>query len=118
MSVTFDNPFEETRPWGKYVRYTLNEPSTVKILTVNAGEAFSLQYHNHRSEFWVVMSGNGTAEVGDTVDPITPGKHYTISEGAKHRITAGTEPVVLMEISLGEFDETDIVHLEDRYGRT
>ena len=117
MSVTFDKPYEEKRPWGGFVRYTLNEPSTVKILTVNPGEAFSLQYHHHRSEFWVIMSGNGTAEVGDATDPIIPGKHYLISTGTHHRVTAGSEPVVLLEISLGEFDEADIEHLEDKYGR-
>lgn len=117
MSVTFDTPYEEHRPWGGFVRYTLNEPSTVKILTVKAGEAFSLQYHEHRSEFWVIMSGNGTLEINDTKEEITSGKHYLLPPGTRHRITAGSEPVIFLEISLGEFDESDICRLEDKYGR-
>ena len=118
MSILFDNPYEEERPWGKFSKFTENEPSTVKILTVDPGEAFSLQHHNHRSKFWVIMSGNGTVEVGDISEPIKPGRHYLIPINTKHRITAGSEAVVLLEISLGDFDEKDIVRLDDRYGRT
>ena len=43
---------KEVRPWGNFERFTLNEQSTVKIITVNPGEAFSLQVHGHREEFW------------------------------------------------------------------
>lgn len=117
MSIFFDFPFSEERPWGKFSKFTENEPSTVKILTVNPGQAFSSQYHNHRSEFWVIMSGDGTVEVGDTTEPVVPGKHYQIPNGTKHRVTAGNEAVTMLEISLGEFDEQDIVRLDDRYGR-
>ena len=118
MSVTFDNPYEEERPWGKFVQYTDNEPSTVKIITVNPGEAFSLQYHGKRTEFWQVLSGNGTIEVGDRTEDIVPGSRYVLPPHTNHRVTGGSEPAVFLEISTGDFVENDIVRLEDRYGRT
>ena len=110
-------PHRDNRPWGDSLTFTHNEPSTVKILIVNAGEAFSLQYHRHREEFWHVISGDGTIEIGDTVVPVRPGDDHVIPAGTNHRISAGTSPVVVLEISKGEFDENDITRLEDRYGR-
>ncbi|HEY4501282.1 MAG TPA: hypothetical protein VJI70_03425 [Candidatus Paceibacterota bacterium] len=41
----------EERPWGNFERFTLNEKTTVKIITVNAGESISLQTHENRDEF-------------------------------------------------------------------
>ena len=43
------------KPWGSFDQYTLNERSTVKILTINPGASTSLQSHKHRREFWVAL---------------------------------------------------------------
>lgn len=40
--------YKEERPWGNFERFTHNEISTVKILTVNPNEELSLQYHHNR----------------------------------------------------------------------
>ncbi len=117
MSLTPDSSFEISRPWGKFLQFTKDTSSTVKILTVNAGEAFSLQYHNKREEFWYVLKGEGFIEINDEKIAITPGQKFLIPKGAKHRISAGASNVEVLEISTGEFDEEDIVRLEDRYGR-
>lgn len=117
MSLLFDSLFEVNRPWGKFIQFTKNEPSTVKILTVNPGEAFSLQYHNEREEFWFVLGGTGTIEIGDKKFDVMPNSQFVIPKGTSHRITAGDKPVEVLEISTGSFDEDDIVRLEDRYGR-
>lgn len=111
-------PYRETRPWGEFVEFTRNTPSTVKIITVNAGEAFSLQTHAHRDEFWRVISGNGVIRTGPTTVPINIGGNHFIPRGTAHRIEAGDEAVVILEISFGDFDEKDITRLEDRYGRS
>ena len=34
-----------------------------------------------------------------------------------HRLSAGGGPVRILEVSFGEFDENDIVRLDDVYGR-
>ena len=118
MTLLFDNPYEEERPWGKFVKFTENEPSTVKIITVNPGEAFSLQYHRHRDELWIALSGEGSIEIGGQKFEVLPGKHYLVKKNTEHRVTGGKTPVIFLEVSMGEFDEGDIVRIEDRYGRT
>lgn len=111
-------PYREERPWGSFTKYTQNENSTVKIIVVNTGEAFSRQFHHKRDEFWHIISGDGLIEIGDKKENIVPGKDYNIPHETPHRVTAGNLPVVFLEISEGDFDESDIVRLEDRYGRT
>lgn len=110
-------PYREARPWGEFVELSRNTPSTVKIITVNAGEAFSLQTHSKRDEFWRVISGTGTIHVGNTALPAVSGENHFIPRGTTHRIEAGNEPVVILEISFGDFDENDIIRLQDKYGR-
>ncbi len=117
MSLTPDSAFEVSRPWGKFLQFTKDTPSTVKILTINAGEAFSLQYHNKRDEMWFVLKGEGTIEINGESFPVLPNAKFLIPKGSTHRITAGESNVEVLEISTGEFDEEDIVRLDDRYGR-
>ena len=109
---------KEDKPWGSFERFTLNEPSTVKIITVRAGEAFSLQQHVHRDEEWRILQGAGMITVGDTTHEIHAGESFFVARGIKHRVEAGSEGVQLLEIAFGDFDEADITRFEDRYGRT
>lgn len=110
-------PYREERPWGSFLKFTENEPCTVKIITINPEASFSKQTHHEREEFWHVVSGNGIAEIGNEKKEIIPGEEFLIPKEQTHRITAGTQPVVLLEISRGHFDESDITRLEDHYGR-
>ena len=107
----------DTRPWGQFEQFTLNELATVKILTVRAGEAFSLQTHEHRDEFWRILSGNGSAVIGDDIRAVHPGDSFLIPKGTVHRAEGGTEDLHILEISFGIFDEGDITRLDDKYGR-
>jgi mannose-6-phosphate isomerase-like protein (cupin superfamily) len=112
------NLYHEDRPWGSFDQYTHNQKSTLKIITVNKGQATSLQYHHHRSEYWVVVSGSGKLHIGEDVFDSEVGKMYEVPLGAKHRIEGSSDQsLTIMEISLGDFDEGDIVRLEDAYGR-
>ena len=101
-----------------YERFTRNEESTVKIITVNAGEAFSLQTHAHREEFWHILSGSGVVTVGDEKKECTAGDNFFVPKNTKHRLEAGGAPCVFLEIAYGDFDEQDITRIEDNYGRT
>ena len=40
-----------------------------------------------------------------------------IPKGAKHRVVNLGSPSTILEISFGEFDESDIVRIEDIYNR-
>ncbi len=105
------------KPWGSFTRFTDNEPSTVKLIDVNLGEALSLQYHSKRTEFWKVMKGNPELVIGEETLIAKEGDEFTIGPMVKHRISAPEGDVTILEISTGEFDEEDIVRLEDKYNR-
>lgn len=109
--------YTENRPWGSFKQFIKNEKSTVKILFVNPNERLSLQYHNHRKEFWRVIAGDPQIQIGDKIITTKIGDEFEIPEKTNHRIIGGKEKAEILEISFGEFDENDIVRLEDQYGR-
>ena len=104
-------------PWGSEEQFTLNEMTTVKILRVNPDSECSLQYHNKRREFWKVLSGQVLAIIGDKVIEMKTDDEVEIPIGVKHRLKHKEGNVQVLEISFGDFDENDIVRLEDDYGR-
>jgi mannose-1-phosphate guanylyltransferase/mannose-1-phosphate guanylyltransferase/mannose-6-phosphate isomerase len=108
---------KETRPWGDFERFTLNEKTTVKIITVDAGQSISLQTHEHRDEFWHVIKGSGIIHIGDKENNAHEGSAFFCPRNTTHRVTGGAEGTVFLEIAFGEFDEHDIKRLEDQYGR-
>ncbi len=107
----------EDRPWGSFERFTLNEPTTVKIITVRAGEATSLQKHAHRREFWRIIAGDGFVLINGVRDHAREGDEFTVPQGTTHRLEGGVSNMVLLEIAFGYFDENDIERIEDRYHR-
>jgi mannose-6-phosphate isomerase len=107
------------KPWGNFEQYTHNLPSTVKILTVAPGGILSRQYHHHRDELWVVLDEGACVELdGEVLHPDVEEKLF-IPRETVHRLSSctGSKRVRVLEISFGEFDEEDIVRLEDVYGR-
>ena len=109
---------KEIRPWGDFERFTLNEKTTVKIITVNAGESISLQTHEHRDEFWHVIKGSGTIHIGDTELAAHEGENVFCKRHTEHRVSGGPSGTTFLEIAFGDFDENDIHRIEDRYGRS
>ena len=109
--------FQLERPWGNFRQFTLNEPSTIKIITVKSNEILSLQSHAYRSEFWHVITGSGMVEIGEIKKETKVGDEHEIAVGEKHRLSAGPRGIQVLEIALGDFDESDIIHYEDKYGR-
>ena len=111
------NPFVEKRPWGRFERFTLNELCTVKLVYVDGDKRLSLQYHNNRSEFWKVVKGPVNVQIDKETKVLQTGESIAVPKKTVHRlIGAGTDAIVL-EISTGEFDERDIVRIEDDYSR-
>ena len=108
---------KEERPWGNFERFTLNEKITVKIITVKAGEYFSLQTHEHRDEFWHVISGSGVIHIGNVENQAHEGNSFFCPRGVQHRVSGGPGGTTFLEIAFGDFDEGDITRLEDKYGR-
>jgi mannose-1-phosphate guanylyltransferase/mannose-1-phosphate guanylyltransferase/mannose-6-phosphate isomerase len=105
------------RPWGNFERFTQNETTTVKILTINASEEISLQTHEHRDEFGRVLKGSGIVHIGEENSNVHEGDSFFIPRHTAHRVVAGFEELAYLEIAFGDFDENDEKRIEDRYGR-
>ena len=105
------------KPWGRFEQFTKQEPVTVKILTVNPNESLSLQFHHKREEFWKILSGEGELTLGDSIVDAREGDEYFIEKKQKHRMKANSSQVRILEISFGDFDENDIIRIEDKYDR-
>ena len=107
------------RPWGSY--FTMAEGSNwqVKRINVNPGQSLSLQKHNHRSEHWVIVSGEALIEVGDEKKKLLKNQSIYIPLGFKHRLSnPGLERLILIEVQSGSYlGEDDIIRYEDNYGR-
>jgi len=111
------NVFEINRPWGKFRQFTHNELSTVKIIEVKPNEILSLQSHKERAEFWHIISGAGTVQIGEVIYQAKAGDEFEFGLEEKHRLAGSGEGLRVLEIATGHFDENDIVHYEDKYGR-
>ena len=106
------------KPWGSFERYTHNLASTVKIITVAPGGVLSSQYHHKRDELWVTLDPGALVELGGEVVEPEVGEELFIPRGTVHRLSAaGDRTVRILEVSFGEFEEDDIVRLDDAYGR-
>ena len=113
------NVYEENRPWGKFEVFLDSTNYKLKKITVSPSQQLSYQYHNHRSEHWVVVEGIGDLIVDDIVYPVHPGYYVFIDTKQKHRIkNSGDKDLVLIEVQFGEkCIEEDIVRIEDDYKR-
>ena len=79
----------------------------------------SLQFHHHRSEYWVIVSGVAEVSLGNKNYKKQKGDFIFIPFLEKHRIkNIGNEKLIFIEVSLGKYlEEDDIVRVEDSYGR-
>jgi mannose-6-phosphate isomerase-like protein (cupin superfamily) len=110
--------FTVERPWGNFQQFASNEHVTVKIITVQPGHRLSLQTHSHRGEFWQVLDAPIEVTVGERTWSAEVGESVWVPCGALHRMAnKGDRPGRLLEIAYGDFDEADIVRLEDDYAR-
>lgn len=105
------------KPWGRFEQYTHNLPCTVKVITVSPGGKLSRQYHHMRDELWVPLDPGAKVELDDKTLYPKAGEKLYIPRETVHRLSSDDATVRILEISFGEFDEEDIVRLDDVYGR-
>lgn len=110
----------EQRPWGQYEVLLDAKDTKVKRITVNPGGKLSYQYHNRRSEHWIIISGVAHITLDDQSKIKTHRDHIYIPLGVKHRVENQQDyPLVFIEVQIGDyFGEDDIVRLEDIYNRS
>lgn len=115
----------EERPWGSFAVLSeltgqgLSKDVIIKRLEVHPGKRLSYQVHSLRAEHWFCIAGNGHAIINDESIVLAPGTSVQIGIGDKHRLDnrAGSEPLIVIEIITGEFDEYDNKRLEDDFAR-
>ena len=113
-------PRRVDKPWGHELIWAETGIYVGKLISVAAGHALSLQYHEQKDECWYVQQGRGTVELGElggtteTIE-IAAGDSFHFPPFTLHRLTA-LEDIVILEVSTAELD--DVVRIEDRYGRT
>lgn len=107
------------RPWGSWAVLKEGAGYKVKLIEVSPGHRLSLQFHQHRSEHWVVIEGKARVVIGNQALELTPFESAIIPVGAVHRLeNPWGEPLIIVEIQKGEIlREDDIVRLEDDYHR-
>ncbi len=106
------------RPWGWFETLHDNVTYKVKRLFVEKDQKISLQYHNNRSEHWVVVEGSGKIQTDTLIRNVSVGDYFFIPRLEKHRIYGGEYGIMIVEVQLGSrCVEEDIVRLEDEYGR-
>ena len=107
------------RPWGTYTTLEEGPRFKIKRIVVKSGASLSLQYHHHRSEHWVVVSGMASIVNGENEIILRADQSSYIPAGTAHRLAnPGIVDCVMIEVQSGEYlGEDDIVRLEDTYGR-
>jgi mannose-6-phosphate isomerase len=106
------------KPWGKVVTYALNQPSSVRVITVEPGQETSVHYHQMRDEMWVVLDAGLTVQIGNRTVEASPGEEFIVSAETNQRLSnAGQTRGRVLEIAYGYTTEDDTLRLQDDYGR-
>lgn len=114
----FHSDVVEERPWGLWVDWYRTPEATLKCMIVRPGARMSLQKHAERREIWRVIRGEGQDQGSDPPAPLVPGKTHEVRRGQLHRIAnTGTEPLVIVELQMGNCSEDDIERIDDDYDR-
>lgn len=108
------------KPWGWEIHWVPDDlPYMGKILHLDKGHRFSLQYHDKKRESWYLLSGEAKiiwdGDDGNLVEtPMKPGTGYHVDLKQRHRIYGITDCDII-EVSTPEIGVT--YRLEDDYKR-
>ena len=96
-----------------------NQYCKVKKITVNSKKRLSLQYHNFRSEHWLVVAGKANVHLDNKELILNPGESIDVPQKSLHYIENKQDiDLIIIETQLGSyFGEDDIVRLDDPYSR-
>ena len=109
----------ENRPWGKFENLLDDKSCKVKRIEVNPKKRLSLQYHNFRSEHWLVVYGKAHVHLDGQNYILNSGDSINIPVKSHHFIeNKNDHKLVIIETQLGSyFGEDDIIRLDDPYSR-
>jgi mannose-6-phosphate isomerase-like protein (cupin superfamily) len=98
------------RPWGEWYVLDVGQGYKVKRLEILPDASISLQYHEHRSESWVITQGTGRAVINGDIFTVTAGDTFVVPALSIHKITnIGNTVLKAIEVQIGSIcDEEDI----------
>ena len=101
--------------WGYDQVLATGEGFKIKLLHLEPTRTTSLQYHEHRDEYWVVLNGFGVVIVEGESMYVETGDTIRVNKTIQHKIIADSvSPLEILEIQTGEIcEETDIIRLEN-----
>jgi mannose-1-phosphate guanylyltransferase len=107
------------RPWGTYEVLYAHDNYKIKRIVVNPGKRLSLQKHLHRNEHWIVVKGEATVQVGESIKTVSENESTYIKQEELHRLSNESDkPIVLIEAQVGSYTgEDDIIRIEDDFRR-
>ncbi len=110
----------ESRPWGGFA--TLLDGPGFRVLRfwVEPGAKTSLQTHDHRSEYWIIVKGLARIRIGDTTRLVPEQDSVFVPVGEVHRLEnpSAEEMLEVIEVDVGSYvGEDDIIRFADAYGR-
>ena len=109
----------EKRPWGSFDILLDSDNYKVKKLIIEPKQSISLQYHNYRSEHWIVVSGTANIFLDGKNKIMTEGQSIDIPKKSHHYIKNEKDlDLIIIEVQMGEYlGEDDIIRLSDMYNR-
>tara|TARA_Y100000590_G_scaffold469842_1_gene660098 strand:+ start:1561 stop:3096 length:1536 start_codon:yes stop_codon:yes gene_type:complete len=113
------NHLKIQRPWGSFEILDQNKTYQVKKLLINPSSSISLQFHDHRSEHWVVVSGKVEVIKGESKFVLKENQSTYVKKGEVHRLLNVSDDIVeIIEVQTGStIDEQDITRIQDDYNR-
>lgn len=113
----------QDKPWGHETVFAAGEHGYVgKLISVAAGHALSLQYHDEKDETISIVSGEATFEHGPSAAllesrTMRPGDTVHVPAAVVHRVTAVSDVLFAEASTAAPGWRQDVVRLSDRYGR-
>lgn len=105
------------KPWGSMEMFRYSDKWWIKTITVEPKQRLSLQKHSKRSEIWICLEGDVTAEISGKQHPMYVGDIVNFDKGTMHRLSSKNGGTIV-EVAHGEeVSEKDITRLSDDYGR-
>ena len=106
----------EKRLWGSFkTLYTDGNTVKVKELLLEPDKSISLQKHQYRNEFWVVVSGIAKIQIDNTESILKSQNYIHIKPNTLHKLTnVGNDVLKILEVQHGtKCDESDIERFDN-----
>src|SRR5437762_13613477 len=97
------------KPWGKVTTFALNQPSSVRLITIEPGQETSEHYHQLRDEMWVVLDDGLRIQIGNRQGEARVGEELVVASEEPHGITnPGPKRGRALETAHGYTTEHDV----------